>query len=63
MKCENPSLLIDLILKECILLHLRKEQMSSYLYSKLIYPCGKVKAKLLRHSRVISRNYRSHYKK
>jgi len=38
MKRENPSLLIDLILKECILLHLRKEQMSSYLYSKLIYP-------------------------
>ena len=40
-KRENPSLLIDLILKECILLHLRKEQMLSYLYSKLIYPYKK----------------------
>ncbi len=38
MKYENLSLLIDLLLKKCILLHLRKEQMSSYLYNKLIYP-------------------------
>ncbi len=38
VKYENPSLLIDLLIKKYILLHLRKKQMSSYLYSKLIYP-------------------------
>ncbi len=37
-KHENLFLLIDLLLKECILLYLRKEQMLSYFYSKLIYP-------------------------